>query len=60
MLANDVDVNADPLTITAKTDGAHGTGAIAGDGKSVTYTPEANYFGADSFTYTIADGYGGG
>ena len=24
-----------------------------------SYTPDANYFGADSFTYTISDGNGG-
>ena len=26
---------------------------------TVTYTPAANYFGPDSFTYTISDGRGG-
>ncbi len=46
------------LTITAVTQGAQGTVAIVG-GTSVTYTPSANYFGADSFTYTISDGNGG-
>jgi uncharacterized protein YhjY with autotransporter beta-barrel domain len=35
---------------------AHGTTSIAGD--VVTYTPAANYYGADSFTYT-ATGPGG-
>jgi len=32
--------------------------AINTDG-TVTYTPAANYNGADSFTYTISDGQGG-
>ena len=36
---------------------AHGTAVIAGT--SVTYTPAANYNGADSFTYTVGDGNGG-
>ncbi|MGJ3648708.1 putative Ig domain-containing protein [Sphingomonas sp. GlSt437] len=35
---------------------AHGTATISGS--TVTYTPAANYFGADSFTYT-ATGPGG-
>ena len=37
---------------------AHGTAAINADG-TITYTPAANYNGADSFTYTISDGNGG-
>jgi hypothetical protein len=47
------------LTISATTDGAHGTVAITGGGTGLTYTPNANYFGPDSFTYTISDGNGG-
>lgn len=53
--SNDTDVDGDSLTITAKTDGAHGVVAIVG-GNSLTYTPAPGYNGADSFTYTIADG----
>ncbi|NQV56338.1 MAG: tandem-95 repeat protein, partial [Rhodospirillales bacterium] len=37
---------------------AHGTVVINADG-TVTYTPDANYSGSDSFTYTISDGQGG-
>ena len=37
---------------------AHGTAAVNPD-KTITYTPAANYNGADSFTYTIGDGNGG-
>lgn len=55
---NDSDPDSDPLTITAKTDGAHGTVAIGTGGVSLTYTPATNYVGADSFTYTISDGKG--
>ncbi len=47
------------LTITAVTQGVGGAVAIAGGGALVTYTPNANFFGADSFTYTISDGNGG-
>src|SRR5690606_18274188 len=36
---------------------SHGAVVDNGDG-TVTYTPEANYFGVDSFTYTVADDEG--
>lgn len=55
---NDTDADGDALTITAKTDGAHGTVAI-NSGTSVTYTPTTGYVGSDTFTYTIDDGHGG-
>ena len=45
------------LTVTAVTQGAHGTAAVTATG--VSYAPAANYFGSDSFTYTISDGNGG-
>jgi DNA/RNA endonuclease G (NUC1) len=57
--ANDSDVDGDTLTVTAVTQGAHGSVAITGGGTAVSYTPAANYFGSDSFTYTIGDGHGG-
>jgi hypothetical protein len=59
VLANDSDTDADPLNITAKTDGAHGTVAIANGGKSLTYDPAGLYSGRDSFTYSVSDGKGG-
>jgi DNA/RNA endonuclease G (NUC1) len=46
------------LTISAKIDGAHGSVAITGGGTGLTYTPNGDYFGPDSFTYTISDGNG--
>ncbi len=55
--ANDTDVDGDALTITNVTNPAHGT-AVVENGK-VKYTPNANYNGADSFTYTVSDGKGG-
>ena len=36
-----------------------GTAARDGGNATRSYTPDANYFGADTFTYTISDGNGG-
>ena len=59
-LSNDTDANpGDTLTVTAVSDPPHGTATITGGGANVSYTPDANYNGADSFTYTISDGHGG-
>jgi large repetitive protein len=57
VLANDTDVDGDPLTVTAVS-AANGTVAINPDG-TVTYTPNANFNGTDTVTYTISDGRGG-
>src|SRR3990172_8525904 len=46
----------DPLQITAVSDPAGGTTAITGGGTGVDYTPDPDFAGADSFTYTISDG----
>jgi uncharacterized delta-60 repeat protein len=60
VLANDKDPDpADTPTVTARTNGAHGTVAITAGGTGVSYTPKVNYYGPDSFTYTIGDGHGG-
>ena len=58
LLGNDTDVDGDALTITALGSAAHGT-VVLSSGGQVFYTPEANYNGSDSFTYTISDGNGG-
>ncbi len=58
VLGNDTDVDGDTLSIDSFTQPDHGTVASNGDG-TFTYTPDANYNGADSFTYTISDGEGG-
>jgi VCBS repeat-containing protein len=55
VLANDTDVEGSPLTAVKVTDPAHGTVTLNADG-SFTYTPAANYHGADSFTYKANDG----
>lgn len=51
--------SSETLTITGVTQGASGSVAITGGGTGLTYQPNANFTGSDSFTYTIADGNGG-
>lgn len=43
------------LIVSSVTNGANGTASIAPDGAAVTYTPNADFHGTDSFTYTIRD-----
>jgi VCBS repeat-containing protein len=58
VLANDGDVDGDGLTLSALGAAQNGVAALNGDG-TVKYTPNANFFGSDSFTYTVSDGNGG-
>lgn len=58
VLANDTDVDSSTLTVTAVTNPAHGSVTVNAD-NTVTYTPALDYYGSDSFTYTISDGEGG-
>jgi hypothetical protein len=51
VLANDY---GNEPTIVANTEPAHGSLELESDG-GFTYTPEAGFQGADSFTYTVAD-----
>ena len=55
VLENDTDAEGSALTAIKVTDPAHGTLALIADG-SFTYTPAADYFGPDSFTYKANDG----
>jgi len=57
VLANDVDPEGDEMNITGITQPSHGSATYNAD--YVYYTPDSNYNGADSFTYTIHDGEGG-
>jgi VCBS repeat-containing protein len=54
-LSNDADVEGDVLIVTGTVQGSQGTVAINSDG-TITYTPNANFNGTDSFTYTASDG----
>ena len=53
VLANDSDVDGDPLRVVSVGPAAHGATAIADGG--VRYASELNWYGTDRFTYTIAD-----
>ncbi|WGM62265.1 tandem-95 repeat protein [Agrobacterium tumefaciens] len=55
LLANDVDVDGDTLSIVSLNNVATGTVALGTDG-FVRYTPDFGYQGNDSFTYTVSDG----
>ena len=49
------DVEGDALTCTLDTNALHGT-VIVDLNCDATYTPDPNYNGADSFTYSVSDG----
>ena len=66
VLTNDTDADGDTLTITSVEGAQHGTVTIIdGDdadllvGDAVLYTPDLDYAGSDSFTYSITDNQGG-
>jgi len=56
VLANDDDADGDPITAVLDTDVSNGTLVLNPDG-SFDYTPDANFSGTDTFTYTANDGY---
>ncbi|RKS42742.1 gliding motility-associated-like protein, partial [Gillisia mitskevichiae] len=58
VLNNDSDPEGDPLTIINTTTPSNGIVVINEDG-TITYTPNSDYNGEDSFEYTISDGNGG-
>ena len=60
LLQNVSDVDGDTLTVnTVPISGpSNGSLTLNSDG-TFTYTPDANFFGSDSFTYEVVDGNGG-
>jgi VCBS repeat-containing protein len=58
LVANDNDVDSTTLAVVSLTTPLHGSTVVNADG-TVTYTPFANYFGADGFDYILSDGQGG-
>jgi VCBS repeat-containing protein len=57
LLTNDSDPEGSPLTAELVSNPAHGQVSLQTDG-SFDYTPDANYFGGDSFTYRAKDAQG--
>ena len=56
LLENDIDVEGNPLTITTITLANKGSVIVHNDGY-VTYIPNPDYIGVDTFTYTVTDGH---
>jgi VCBS repeat-containing protein len=55
VLSNDSDPDGDGLTAVLVSSVSHGTLTLNSDG-SLDYTPEANFSGTDTFTYSAYDG----
>jgi hypothetical protein len=54
-LGNDYDEDGSPISATLVSGPSRGTLAFNADG-SFVYTPDANFFGTDSFVYRVSDG----
>ncbi|MEW8505220.1 MAG: Ig-like domain-containing protein, partial [Candidatus Thiodiazotropha sp.] len=59
VLPNDSDPDGDTLTVVSVTQGANGTVVIDPISGNPVYTPNADFNGTDTFTYTVDDGNGG-
>jgi Ca2+-binding RTX toxin-like protein len=58
LLANATDADGDALTLESFTSPTYGT-LVQNEEGTFTYIAPLNFSGADSFTYTVSDGYGG-
>lgn len=59
LLANDTDPDGDPLFFTSLTyNGGNGSLVVAG-ANTLLFTPNPNFHGSNTMTYTIRDGQGG-
>ncbi len=60
VLPNDSDKDGDTLTLESiETQPSNGAAQVNPTDGTVTYTPDLNYCGPDSFVYKINDGNGG-
>ncbi|MCK5827449.1 tandem-95 repeat protein, partial [Candidatus Bipolaricaulota bacterium] len=57
VLANDSDPDGDALSVQSTTQPDHGD--VVNNGDDVIYSPDLDFNGVDSFTYTLSDGNGG-
>ena len=51
---SDVDDGLDPASVTVTSGPSNGSTSVNPDG-SIDYTPDADFFGTDSFTYAVCD-----
>ena len=56
VLANDTDAESQALTLVSVGGAAHGSVVI--DGAQVRYSPDADWYGADSFSFIVRDSVG--
>jgi len=58
VLAEASDLNADPLLVQtgSASDPANGTATVLPDQSGISYTPDPDFQGADSFTFAVTDG----
>ena len=56
ILLGGTDPNGDALSYQLASRPTHGT--LTGKSPDLVYTPETNYFGSDSFSFTVNDGWG--
>jgi hypothetical protein len=60
VLADDSDIDGDALAVDEISDSpSHGIADISLDGSSITYMPDLDFNGTDSFEYKVTDGNGG-
>ena len=57
VLGNDTDADGNSLTATVLTAPTHQASFTLNADGSFDYTPVADYYGSDSFTYTVSDGF---
>ncbi|MFY9141882.1 tandem-95 repeat protein [Sulfuricurvum sp.] len=57
LLSNDTDIEGDTLFISSIQNAVNGSATVVGD--TIQFTPDANFNGNATFTYTISDGHGG-
>jgi len=57
VLANDTDPDGDRLSVDWVSPASNGT--VVNNGSDVTYTPDPDFHGTDTFTYGSTDGHGG-
>ena len=58
VMANDSDPDGDLISVTSAGPASNGTVTVNLDG-TVTYVPDPDFSGSDSFTYVVDDGFGG-